>query len=73
MDHKKGRLKEEKKKLLEQIGMIWEPEILRRDMWDVKFDLLKGYVSQNGVFPVAGYVTENGVKLGSWLVNQRCV
>lgn len=71
MDHKKGRLKEEKKKLLEQIGMIWEPEILRRDMWDVKFDLLKGYVSQNGVFPVAGYVTENGVKLGSWLVNQK--
>lgn len=50
MDHKKGRLKEEKKKLLEQIGMIWEPEILRRDMWDVKFDLLKGYVSPKWAF-----------------------
>ncbi len=71
MDLKEGKLSKEKKELLEQLGMIWEPETLRRGMWDTNYELLKAHVKRTGGFPCTGYVSESGVKLGTWLNNQK--
>lgn len=71
MELKAGKLSEDRRLLLEQAGMIWEPEVLRRSAWDIKYSLLKDHVKCYGEFPQADYVTERGVKLGGWFHNQK--
>ena len=71
MAYKKGGLVLEKQRLLAQLGMVWNPEILRRGEWEIKFELLKTYVEHNGHFPSADYITDDGVKLGCWLNKQK--
>ncbi len=72
MDFKRGVLPLERQKLLEEAGMIWEPEKLRRNAWDIKFSLLQAYVdSHHGAFPSVDYCTDDGIKLGNWLFNQK--
>lgn len=62
----------ERKLQLERLGMIWDAELLRRGGWNAKFEILGVYVvDNNGKFPAGNYVTENGIKLGQWLNNQR--
>jgi len=71
MDYKKGTLAQEKQAMLTKLGMIWEPETLRRGEWDIRFDLLKAYIDCNNRFPSSDYVTEGGVRLGNWLNCQK--
>ena len=71
MEYKKGKLSEKRISQLEKLGMIWEPEKLRRESWEHYFALFQDYVSRQNTFPSSAYVTENGVRLGIWLSNQK--
>ncbi|MCE7039176.1 Helicase associated domain protein [Dyadobacter sp. CY312] len=61
--YKKGKLSEDKIKLLEEIGITW-------DLFDSKFlesfEELKNFVSENGMFPV-----RRDGKLGRWVNSRR--
>ena len=65
-----GILSEEQIKRLDEIGMIWSGY---RDLaWERYFAAAKAYREKYGDLKVpAGYRTEAGVKLGSWLSNLR--
>ena len=72
MDYRRNKIAPERKEQLVKLGMVWDAEILWRGSWDVKFDLLSVYLANNNrKFPAADYITEDGVKLGLWLNNQR--
>lgn len=71
MEYKRGRLSQARQAQLEALGVVWEPEVLRRESWEHFFALLEDYVVCNGTFPPATYQTEAGVKLGIWLSNQK--
>lgn len=71
MEYKRGRLSQAQQAQLEALGVVWEPEVLRRESWEHFFALLEDYVVCNGTFPPATYQTEAGVKLGIWLSNQK--
>ena len=65
---KKGKLSDEKIRLLDEIGMIWEFE----DPWEVGFSYAKNYFEKHGDLLVAGdYVSNDGYRLGKWIQNQR--
>lgn len=71
MEYKRGRLSQARQAQLEALGVVWEPEVLRRESWEHFFALLEDYVVCNGTFPPATYQTEAGMKLGIWLSSQR--
>lgn len=72
MEYKKGSLTEKRRLLLEALGMIWQPELLRRGTWDDYFKLLEHYTAEHdGEFSDSHFVTADGRKLGVWLSNQR--
>jgi|GEM_PF-928129 len=72
MDYKKEKLTYDHQVLLEQLDVIWEPELLRRGTWDIYAQLLSEYVCEHGgKFPSSSYITAIGRKLGQWLSNQR--
>lgn len=66
-----GRLLEERKKLLDAIGMRFEPKDYNQQ-WMEMYDYAKAYYEQNGNLEIpARFVADNGKKLGKWIVNQR--
>jgi len=68
-DKKCGRLSGERCDLLESIGMQWEA---RDSIWDRNFALAATYYAANGNLNIPrAYITDDGVRLGSWLANQR--
>lgn len=71
MDFKRGKLSPQRQAQLEELGVVWNPEVLRRSSWETYFRLLEAYVETTGSFPAADYVTREGLKLGLWLSNQR--
>ena len=65
-DKKKGNLSQEKIDLLEKIpGWYWEQDL--DQLWMEKYELL---INLNKSVPT-GYITECGVKLGSWCNRQK--
>ena len=63
-----GKLTEEKAKLLESIGMVFETE----DPWETGFAHAKMYTEAMGNLDVPGdYICSDGYNLGKWLANQR--
>ena len=65
-----GVLSEEQVKRLDEIGMIWSG--YRDLIWERYFAAAKAYREKYGDLKVpAGYRTETGLKLGSWLSNLR--
>ena len=71
---------EEQIKLLEEIGMVWDPnEIKNENFWQKNYTLAKAYYEKHGnlLIPVSfktknGYEPdENGVSLGRWIGGQR--
>ena len=65
-----GILSEEQIRRLDEIGMIWSG--YRDLIWERYFAAAKAYREKYGDLKVpAGYRTETGLKLGSWLSNLR--
>ena len=61
--YRDGQLAESEYAALSDIGMIWEIE----SAWDIHFPEAKKFFERNGHLDIpAGYVTENGMKLGAW-------
>ncbi|MBR3629355.1 MAG: Helicase associated domain protein [Oscillospiraceae bacterium] len=65
-----GILTDEQIEKLDRIGMQWDSET---DIaWNKYYSAAKDYVRKTGsLTPLATYVTENGVRLGAWLVQLR--
>lgn len=65
-----GVLTEERIEKLDKLGMRWESV---SDMnWDRNFSAAVEYAKKYGeLSPKATYITENGIKLGSWISNIR--
>ena len=68
-NYKAGRLTDEQIALLEKIQMHWNRFEVS---WDSYYSLAKDYFSKHGDLNiVADYETEDGVRLGAWLANQK--
>ncbi len=64
-------LTKEQKRLLEDLGMIWDKAAYQ---WDRNFNAAKKYYSDHGNLEVSHrYITEDGVLLGVWIENQRAI
>ncbi|MCI8513126.1 MAG: DEAD/DEAH box helicase family protein [Lachnospiraceae bacterium] len=62
-------LTEERKKKLEEIGMIWDK---LDHFWERSFSAAYRYYQENGDLKVpSGYVTKEGIRLGAWIARQR--
>ena len=67
--YKKGGLEEGAVKKLENAGMVWDVGAYR---WELYFQAAEGYKRSFGNLEIpAGYITEDGKKLGVWLNNQK--
>ena len=65
-----GTLKEERKRRLEEIGIQWESVLARN--WQQYYELAKQYYRDHGNLNInAHYETEGGVRLGTWISQQR--
>lgn len=68
--YRQGLLTEERQKQLESIGMKWDS--VKDRTWALYFDRAKEYYETNGNLNInAGYETEDGIKLGTWISSQR--
>ena len=64
-----GGLSEGQRSRLEELGMVWEP---LEAAWEESARQLGAYREANGDCLVpAGYVTEDGFRLGQWVSSQR--
>lgn len=64
-----GKLIQSQIQKLETIGMIWDPDA---DFWKAAYESARQYHKEHGDLLVPPqYETNNGVKLGSWIGNQR--
>lgn len=68
---KRAGLSDEKIKMLEEVGMIWEFSSIKEKEWIRKYELLKAYYDTNGDLFVPHNYTVDGVNLDSWLIRQR--
>lgn len=68
---KRAKLSDEKIKMLEQLGMIWEVSGIREKEWIRKYELLKAYYDTNGDLFVPHNYTVEGANLDSWLLHQK--
>ena len=67
--HKNGILKKRRTKLLNDLGIKWNP---RKDKWDDKYYVLEEYYNKYGHINVPiSFTTDNGFGLGYWLNTQR--
>ena len=67
--NKSRALDSQRQKQLEQIGMIWDKLSYK---WERGYEAARQYRDKHGDLEVpAGYVTENGFHLGTWLSAQR--
>ena len=67
--YKAGFLSRRRKFLLNELGIKWNP---RSDKWDDNYYMLEEYYNiYKNINVPAGYVTNSGVRLGSWLASQR--
>ena len=65
----RGRLSEEQVKQLEELGFVWN---VYDQQWQQMLRRLATYRSDHGhVHVPQGYVTDDGIKLGLWVNNQR--
>ena len=66
-DTYKTTLSEDRKKKLDALGMVWQPE----DPWNAKFRLLQQYYETNGHTKMPGGYVVEGVWLCRWLTEQK--
>ena len=58
------RLPEDKIRMLQQIGMVWD---VSEYQWDCSYDLCRKYYEQYGCPPPTTYIAEDGNAPGKWL------
>ena len=64
-----GKLTEERIRQLDQMGMIWSVSDAK---WEQGYALAMNYAAKHGDLNVpVNYTTEEGEKLGAWILNQR--
>ena len=64
-----GKLTEERIRQLDRMGMIWSVFDAK---WEQGYALAMNYAAEHGDLNVpANYTTEEGEKLGAWILNQR--
>lgn len=61
------RLSEHRKKLLDDLGMVWK----KPDSWETRYALAKAYYDAHGNLDVPGSYVADGVWLGKWLNEQQ--
>lgn len=67
---KRAQLTEEQIARLDSIDMIWDKQV--KVSWEQAYNALCRYVKQNGNADVpSGYIDENGIQLGKWVMRQR--
>lgn len=65
-----GNLTKERQEKLESIGIKWESVLVRN--WMQYYEVAKWYYAKHGNLNVhAEYVTDDGVRLGTWISGQR--
>lgn len=65
-----GNLSDAQIERLDTIGMVWENRLEAN--WEKYFDAAKAYFQEHGNLDVAAnYVTEDGLTLGRWIVQNR--
>lgn len=65
----KGRLSEERIRLLSEIGMSWQRFAGK---WDAAYEFAAAYYREHGDLDIPfAYKTQDGLALGVWLANQR--
>lgn len=65
-----GRLTREQIQQLDEIGMVWDGLMDRQ--WMQYYNAARNYYEHNGNLQISKrYETQDGLKLGIWLVNQR--
>lgn len=71
--YKENRLNEEKKIWLDNMEMIWDNRLTKKnnDSWDKYYQLLKSYYSMFHNVNVPLRYEQDGMKLGKWLQRQR--
>lgn len=68
--YKKNKMKAEEISKLEELGINWQIRKFRS--WDEYYEQARCYYSKYGDLEVpSGYITENGIKLGVWIIIQR--
>ena len=68
--YRSGTLKEERRRRLEEIGIQWESVLTRN--WQQYYELAKQYYRDHGNLNIpVHYETEDGVRLGTWISQQR--
>lgn len=73
-NYKKGKLSKERVEALDKINMCWESiETIKAEIhWNKMYDAAREYYDKHGNINVPeGYVTENGLKLHTWISQQR--
>lgn len=69
LDYKSGRLDEANIQRLEAIGMIWD---VNQTQWERQYRAAQAYYREHGHLRIAdGYVTPDGVRLGTWIRRLR--
>ena len=68
MSMKRGKLDESYQRRLEELGISWDP---LADQWERNFALLEQFKDREGHCNVPQSYEEDGIKLGSWLINVR--
>jgi len=56
-------------KLESLTGWLWELDL--DECWNINYELLKTYMTKEKQCPVRSYITDCGVKIGSWINRQR--
>jgi superfamily II DNA or RNA helicase/predicted nucleic acid-binding Zn ribbon protein len=67
-EQRAGNLAPERKMLLDEMGMAWNPY---DEAWDRAFDAAKTYRAQYGDLLVPNAYTVGGLRLGQWILMQR--
>lgn len=62
-----GKLTEEKVKLLDGIGMIWQ----KADPWEIRYSLVKAYYEKYGNLFIPPQYKADGIWIAKWLNEQR--
>ena len=66
---KLGKLDSEKIKLLDELDMVWDVSLYK---WNIMYDLAKEYYDIRGDLLIEeSFISDNGLELGRWIVNQR--
>ena len=67
--NKSNKLSEKKKRLLEKVGMVWNPASMT---WNEKYRIAKQYYNEYNNLRVSNSFFYKNINLGSWLQTQRC-